>query len=80
MLGPAEARNQSWRQISASTESIVRLHLKSLITLDPVLNADSDATVEAGHASTSCAMQARVGYFERLVFHQFRMSNLFPNS
>ena len=54
--------------MSASAVSGVNRLLKSEITLRPVLNADSDATVDAGTAKESLAMLARIGYSTELAF------------
>ena len=40
-----------------------------------MLNADSDAIVEAGTASISLAIRLNVGYLAELNFHQARMLN-----
>lgn len=69
------ARYQSWVQISASTASGVKQLRKSLIIHSLVLKADSAATEEAGMASRSLAMQARIGYLVALPIHHFKMSN-----
>ena len=47
---------------------------KSLTTLSPVLNADSDGTVDAGTDRTSQAMRARTGYVVDFYFYHPKIS------
>jgi hypothetical protein len=46
----------------------------------PLLNADSDATVEIGMANISRAISAMIGYLGALTFHQSKMSNSFVDA
>jgi hypothetical protein len=43
--------------------------------LEPVLNADYEAIVEAGIANTSQAIRSKIGYLGECIFHQCRISN-----
>jgi len=66
---------QSCKHTRASTVSAVIRLRKSDSTLDPVLNADSDAIVEAGTANISLAIRLNVGYSSELICHQARILN-----
>ena len=57
-------------QIIASTQSDERRFLYLLRMRDPMLNADSDATVVTGMLSKSQAIIERCGNLGLLVFHQ----------
>jgi hypothetical protein len=43
----------------------------------PLMNADSDATVEIGIANISRAISTRIGYLGALTFHQSKMTKPF---
>jgi hypothetical protein len=61
--------SQYCKQIRASTVLHERLALWSLMIHPLVLNADSDATEDAGAANTSRAIRYRIGYFITCIFH-----------
>ena len=56
------------------TKQGLSLLRKSLTTLSPVLNADSDGTVDTGTDRTSRAMRARTGYVAEFYFHHPKIS------
>ena len=66
---------QSCKHTRASTVSAVIRLRKSDSTLDPVLNVDSDATVEARTANISLAIRLNVGYSAELICHRARILN-----
>jgi len=69
-----EARNQSCKHINSSTVFGDKRLQKSEISLFVWLNADSDATDEAGATKASLAIRDRVGYSSALLLHQPRIS------
>ena len=71
---------QSCKHTRASTVSAVIRLRKSDSTLDPVLNADSDATVEAGTANISLAIRLNVGYSAELICHHAKDIELFTST
>jgi len=64
-----EARNQSCKHINSSTVFGDKRLRKSEISLFAWLNADSDATDEAGATKASLAIRDRVGYSSALLLH-----------
>jgi hypothetical protein len=66
---------QSCRHTRALTISAVIRLQKSDSTLDPALNADSDAIVEAGTANISLAIRLNVRYSAELVCNHARILN-----
>jgi hypothetical protein len=53
---------------------VFNLLQKSLIILSPVLNADSDGTVDASIVRTPRAIEEKTGHFVEFDFHQPKMS------
>jgi hypothetical protein len=64
-------------QIKASAVSGDNELLKQSNTRPPVLNADSEATVEIGMANTSRAIFVRIVYLDALTFYQPKISKSF---
>lgn len=62
--------------MGVSTIPLFNKLLNLLITYPPVLNSDSDATVEVGVASKSCTAYESVGYFGVFVIHPLRIMKL----
>jgi hypothetical protein len=60
------------QQVSEDNELLKQSNTRPL-----VLNADSEATVEIGMASTSRAISASIGYLIPLTFHQPKISKSF---
>ena len=73
-MGLLDCLSQSCEQIRASTSFGVKELLKLSRTRPPVLNADSEATVEMGTANTSLAIRERTGNLSLLSFHHRKTS------
>ena len=71
---------QSCKHTRASTVSAVIRLQKSDSTLDPVLNLDSDATIEAGTTNISLSIRLNVGYSAELICHHAKDIELFTST